>query len=269
MNKFQLKDNDILIGICHSAESQINRLELVTNIYLKQGYFQDIPSIAIDGNAEELIDHRGFTFIKNKLSVSQFELFLKTGLLFRTSCQKHLYLDKYFWQSINFFARSKEGCAGSLRLIMSKPICDDALFTLPTKSNMELQVFSEWLQRISEVNVELSQFAKEKAAPTATVVALLRAAAQFSLSNSIFDWIATTDNRVLRLLNGYYFNFQLPAIGPSTYYLGSESTPILINIENSLQCAASKESSKEIARYIRGENLPTYNNCFFSIQDLS
>ncbi len=56
------------------------------------------------------------------------------------------------------------------------------------------------------------------------------------------------------MLNGIYFNFGLPKIGPSVRYLGSESTPQIINIEQAIQNADEKVSSRNMARFLRGEN---------------
>lgn len=50
------------------------------------------------------------------------------------------------------------------------------------------------------------------------------------------------------------FNFDLQKIGPEVSYLGSSSTPVLINIEQAIQNAEAKASSRDVARFLEGEN---------------
>ena len=261
---FKLKDGDVLIGICDNNEMEKGRLEVVTNIYKNQGYLKDIPNYFLKNDINKLIQNNGFDFIKELLSPDQFISFLHDGMLFFLPDKKQYYIDKFFWQSINFYAKTNQCFVGSLRLILSNQIYSHAVFDLPTKSTFDLNMDSEFSQRIMRVKAELSQLAKEKFSPSNTMVALLRAAVQYSFSNSINEWIAITDNKVLRLLNSNYFNFGLPIIDNSIYYLGSESSPILIDIEASLKSAANKKSSQDVAKYIRGENLPSFQNYFFA-----
>ena len=127
---------------------------------------------------------------------------------------------------------------------------------MPTREEESIQIEDNWKERAKTVKAELSQFAKQKEpyVPATVSLGLLRAAAQYSRANNIEEWLATIDNSVVRLFNGFMFNFDLPKIGPGVKYLGSESTPVLINIEQAIQNAQRKASSQDIARFLKGEN---------------
>jgi hypothetical protein len=150
-------------------------------------------------------------------------------------------------------AKTKEGYGGSTRIIQDN-IDITPSFPLPILTDKCIEIEESWRPKINGIHSELSQFAKTKEAKGTVPVALLRAAAQYSRTHNIEKWLATTDNSVVRLLNGWIFNFNLPKIGPSVKYLGSESTPILIDIERSIKNASQKENSKDMARFLAGED---------------
>ena len=252
LEKDNIAEGEVLVGIASTPEDKIGRLEVVTNRYKLQGYLQGVPFAWVDLEAKDVVQDQGFDLLEKNLTPEVFEKFLQEGLLISFQDDKQLYLDKYHWQSIQFVAKNNTGYVGSVRLIMDSP---ENKFGLPTLEEDSIRIEEEYLDLCRSIKAELSQFAKIKQAPATVSVALLRIAAQFSKANEIKEWVATTDNLVIRLLNGVYFNFDLPKIGPSVHYLGSESTPILIDIDKSLDNAERKESSKDMARFIRGEEV--------------
>lgn len=250
----EIGENEVCVGLASTPEEKIGRLEVVTDRYMREGYLQGIPFAAVNLSAEEVVEENGLGKLYDSLDENLFGKFIKEGLLLRFIDGNQFYLDKYHWQSAQFVAKTKQGYVGSVRLIMNDP--QQEQFELPTLKEESIIIDENWKERASKVNSELSQFAKQKEpyVPATVSIGLLRIAAQYSRANNILEWLATTDNSVVKLLNGFMFNFELPKIGPSVKYLGSESTPVLINIEQAIQNAERKGSSQEIARFLRGEN---------------
>lgn len=250
----EIEENEVCVGLATTPQEKIGRLAVVTERYIKEEYLQGIPFAGVNLFAEEVVDDNGIGLLYDSLNEELFDKFIKEGLLLRFRGGEQFYLDKYHWQSIQFVAKTKEGYVGSVRLIMANQ--DLRYFELPTLKEESIQIDNKWKERASIVKSELSQFAKQKEpyVPATVSIGLLRAAAQYSRANNIEEWLATTDNSVVKLLNGYMFNFELPKIGPSVKYMGSESTPVLINIEQAIQNAERKGSSQDIARFLRGEN---------------
>lgn len=251
----ELREGEVIVGVATTPEEKIERLEVVTDRYKLQGYLQGVPFAWVDLDAKEVVEDNGYSLLEQNLEPAVLEKFLKEGLLISFRDSEQLYIDKYHWQSIQFVARNEQGYVGSVRLIMDTPDDQHCKFGLPTLCDKAIEIDEEWREAANKVTAELSQFAKLKEAPASVTVGLLRAVAQYSKKNNIEEWVATTDNMVVKLLNGIFFNFGLPKIGKSVQYLGSESTPILINIEQSLKNAEEKASSKEMARFIRGEEV--------------
>ncbi len=253
-----LRDGEVIVGIASSPEEKIGRMQVVTDRYMFQGYLQGIPFVKMDLDARDVVGEGGFSLLEEHLDPEKLEDFMKEGLLISFMNEDPLYIDKYHWQSVQFVGITNQGYVGSVRLIMSNPTSEVPTFKLPTLTDRKIKIEKEWKKAVKHIPAELSQFAKLKSAPGTVSVALLRAAAQYSRANGIEEWVATTDNLVIRLLNGIYFNFGLPKIGPSVCYLGSESTPILINIEESLNNAEQKASSKDTAKFLKGEAVPGF-----------
>lgn len=251
----ELSEGEVSVGLAVTSEEKIGRLEVVTDRYIREGYLQGIPFARVDLKAEDVVQENGLGLLYDALDEGLFEKFINEGLLLRFSGGQQLYLDKYHWQSAQFVAKTSQGYVGSVRLIMDHKDSEINMYKLPTLTDKKIQIEEEWREKVSHVTAELSQFAKLKEAPATVSVALLRIAAQYSRANKIEEWLATTDNLVVRLLNGYYFNFGLPKIGPSVRYLGSESTPVLINIEESIKNAETKGSSEGMAKFLRGEDV--------------
>ena len=250
----ELSEGEVSVGLAVTSEEKIGRLEVVTGRYIMEGYLQGIPFAMVDLEAEDVVQENGLGLLYESLDQNLFEKFINEGLLLKFSGGQQFYLDKYHWQSAQFVAKTKAGYVGSVRLIMQNP--DLGHFELPTLKEKSIIINDEWKDHAKRVESELSQFAilKGSHAPATVSIGLLRAAAQYSRANNIEEWLATTDNSVVKLLNGYMFNFELPKIGPSVRYLGSESTPVLINIEQAIQNARKRVPSEALARFLSGEN---------------
>lgn len=251
----ELGENEVCVGLAITPEEKIGRLEVVTDRYIREGYIQGISFASVNVQAQEVVEDNGIGLLYEELNPILFEKFIKEGLLLRFKGGEQLYLDKYHWQSAQFVAKSKEGYVGSVRLILDDG--NSTLYELPTISEKSILINEDWAEKVIHVKAELSQFAKQKTpyVPSTVSIALLRVAAQYCRANDIKEWIATTDNSVVKLLNGFMFNFDLPKIGPSVKYLGSESTPVFIDIEQAIMNAEGKSSSYEIAKFLKGDDV--------------
>jgi len=245
-----LGSNDVIVEVANTPEDKIGRLKVVTERYIREEYLQGIPFANIPLIPDPIVQEDGYAVLKNVLEENLFEKFLETGMLFQFIDDQIFYLDKYHWQSVEFVAKTRDGYAGSTRIIQDNRNITPS-FALPILTDESIRIKESWIPRIKDINSELSQFAKTKEAKPTVPIALLRAAAQYSRAHDIEEWLATTDNSVIKLLNGWIFNFNLPKIGPSVKYLGSESTPVLINIEESIRNSLQKNNS--MARFLGGE----------------
>lgn len=250
----EIEKGEVFVGVASTPEEKVSRLLVATDRYIQQGYLQGVPFAWVDLSARDVVVDGGYQLLENYLSSDIFHELGKEGLLLSFNDISQLYLDIYHWQSIQFLAKTEQGIMGSVRLIMNNSNSDTQRCSLPTLTDKHIQIEDEWRERVKDIPAELSQLAIVKGAPFTTSIGLLRAVAQFSRENNIDEWVATTDNKVIRLLNGYYY-FGLPKIGPPVKYLGSDSTPVLINIEQSIQNAESEESSALMARFLRGEDV--------------
>ncbi|MBN2016070.1 hypothetical protein JW766_04525 [Candidatus Dojkabacteria bacterium] len=241
-----LGEQEVAVGLAETVEQQVGRLSVVTDRYDKQGYLVDVPSYDLEAGADELITG-GMDYLRGVLDPDIYERFLREGVVFNLKNGVRMYLDKYHWQSVGFVAVTREGYVGSARLVFLGE------FGLPTQEDGHIVIDPEYAERASGAQAEFSQFAKLKSTHPGVAVALLRAAYQYSKSVGVEEWLATTDNFVIRLLNGAYFNFALPRIGETVFYLGSDSTPVWIDLEKALDSAYAKETSRDMSRFIRGE----------------
>lgn len=236
----------IEIGLANTLEDNIGRLSLVTERYTLEGYLDDVKEIDTDLEPSEIITRPGFQILKDSLSKEDFESFMETGIVLKFPNKQKLYIDKYHWNSVPFFAKSGKDYIGSARLIIKNG------YGLPTSEDPQIKIYENWKETAKKSIAEFSQFAVKKGASPAKVsVGLLREAYQYSKKVNIDAWLATIDDNVKKFLNGRFFNFGLPQIGETVRYLGSNSTPIFIDLEKSLSNAESIDSSKEMARYIR------------------
>lgn len=230
-----------------SVEDQIGRLEVVTERYKVEGYLDSISTVEInDVPTEKLFSKDGLNILRSKLTPEQDKEFLQEGILVQHN-GKSLYLDKYHFNSVPFVVKKGGEYIGSARLIIKNG------YGLPTTNDPRIEISNLWKEKVQDCRAEFSQFAVRKGAPMDTSVKLLKAAYDYSKENNIMGWLATTDNKVVRLLNSSFFQFDLPNIGPSVDYLGSLSTPVYIDFEKALANAEGYESSQKIAAFIRGE----------------
>lgn len=162
------------------------------------------------------------------------------------SAVENFYIDKYLWRSVPIVAKDSTGYIASARLILA-----DGENSLPTLTAPEIEIYGNWREEAGKAQAEISQLAKVKGGHSGAMVAMLRVANLYSQKARIESWIATTDNRVMKLLNGL-MKFNVLQIGVPVRYLGSESTPGLINIEGSLQ-SIKTNGSPELERFLRGE----------------
>ena len=241
----EIGENEVCVGLATTPEEKIGRLNVVTDRYIREGYLQGIPFAKVDLEAKDVVEKNGIGLLYDNLSDDLFDKFIQEGLLLRFNGGEQLYLDKFHWQSAQFVAKTRAGYVGSVRIIMDGEKSESTAFPLPTLTEKDIIIDQEWREKADSVKAELSQFAKikEPYVPATVSIGLLRIAAQYSKANNIEEWVATTDNSVVKLLNGFMFNFDLPKIGPSVKYLGSESTPVLINIEEAIGNAEKKGSS--------------------------
>lgn len=253
----EIGENEVCVGLATTPEEKIGRLNVVTDRYIREGYLQGIPFAKVDLDAKDVVEENGIGLLYDNLSEDLFDKFIKEGLLLRFNGGEQLYLDKYHWQSAQFVAKTRAGYVGSVRIIMTDEDSGLTNFPLPTLVEKGIKIDPEWRDKADKVKAELSQFAKTKEpyVPATVSIGLLRVAAKYSRANNIEEWVATTDNSVVKLLNGFMFNFDLPKIGPSVKYLGSESTPVLINIEQAIGNAEKKGSSEGIAKFLRGDDV--------------
>jgi len=254
----EIGEREVFVGIAETPEQKIGRLGVVTERYKHEGYLQDVGVAYSDLCAEEIVGDDGFVLLEETLPSELFKEFLGNGLLIVFKDGQQLYIDKYNWQSIPFVAQTKDGFVGSVRIILQSGKGDNPEFPLPTLTDKDIVIEDDWREKTNDIKAELSQFAKLKHTHPGVAVALLRIASIYSKRNNIDSWVATTDNLVVKLLNGVYFNFNLPKMGPSVEYLGSLSTPIFIDIERALLSAEGYESSKSTAKFIRGEDIPGF-----------
>lgn len=243
-----ITEEEIEIECCQAVtiEDQIGRLQMVTERYEIEHYLDGIRTVQMnDVTPETLLSKEGFDTLRSRLSPEEDESFMKDGILVEQNGKK-IYLDKYNWNSVPFVVKQREEYLGSARLIIKNG------FGLPTTNDPRIEISHLWKEKADQSPAEFSQFAVKKGAPMDTSVRLLKAAYDYSNYAGIKNWVATTDNSVVRLLNSSFFKFDLPYIGPSVDYLGSASTPIYIDLEKALSNASQFESSKRMAQFIRG-----------------
>ena len=245
-----IPEGKVAIGHCMSIPDRIGRLQVLTDRYQKQGYLESVAEVAVECSPEEVLNG-GIDLIMSLFPPEVYESFVGgDGVLARFPESSRLFIDKYLWQSVEFTARYGDNYAGSVRIILCG---EEYPFNLPTLDSEEIEIYPDWQEKAQVVRAELSQFAKAKGAPATVAIGLLRAAVLYSKAMGIDVWLGTTDAAVHRLLNGTYFNFNLPKIGDTVFYLGSQSTPVYIHLDNALDNAEQKPESEQVSKFIRGK----------------
>jgi len=234
-----------------TIEEHISRYLLVTQKYAQKGYLDGIEKIPVSQPIESLLSI-GNNGTKNE---SLFKDALNTEGKLISDGVNDIFLDKYRSNSICFLAKDYIDVYGSARLIMRDSQ------GLPTINDPAIQIFDDYRYVYNEDIAEFSQFVVKDGKCTHISIGLLKIAFQYSTTKlNIHKWVATIDNSVLRFLNSRFFNFNLTAIGPRVYYLGSECTPVLIDLNRALDNSRRLESSRKIAEYILGINTMGYED---------
>lgn len=243
-----LSDGSLVLTQTVSVKDRLDRLEVLTSRYGDEKYLEGVGSFITEASADELFTANGLRCLKESMTPAMLQGFEQNGVLLRVSGSK-VYVDKYEWKSIGFIVRSDlDGKAlGSVRLILRDENTD-----IPTLSAPEISLYEDYKSIAQTSGAELSQFARLREGTGQVAIMLLRGAYQFSKMCGIDSWVATTDDSVLRLLNGQAMHFGLPQIGNSVLYLGSKSTPIYIEMEQALLNASGYPHSAVVAEYIRG-----------------
>ena len=239
------KKSKFLLKKATSIEEHISRYLLVTQKYSQKGYLKGIEKIQIHKKFENLL-FENYINLNNELDL--FDDSTNEGKLISDGFIE-LFIDKYHWNSTCFLASDGSNTFGSARLITKDSQ------GLPTFKDPGILISDEFGYLCQENCAEFSQFVVKNGECAHISVGLLKLAFQFSTSvMNIKKWVATIDNSVLRFLNSRFFNFNLPAIGPCVYYLGSECTPVYIDLERTLENSARQQSSRAIAEYILDNN---------------
>jgi hypothetical protein len=241
-------------GIASNPEEIVERLKVVTERYSSEEYLDGIQMADVASTPERIVQQGGYGALLGCLTAEQTDLFHNNGLVLCFPSGETLFLDKYHWQSIQYIAKKKGLVVGSARLILEGTDTFPS-FPLPTTHDPAIQIAPEWMGKAHTIRAEFSHFVKRKGTPSTVPVGILRFASMHSSSIGVDEWLATIDGRVIRLLNGGFFNFCLPKIGPSVRYLGSESTPVYIHIADAISNASrGNPYSKALALFLRGCN---------------
>jgi hypothetical protein len=157
------------------------------------------------------------------------------------------YRDIWEVNSIPFVAKKGPHVVGSIRLIhrtreLRLPI------ELPDTDGFTMEIDPQYRELVNNASFEVSQLAKspdpEHAADRNITVAVVRGFIACLQQRGEEKYaVAGIDERVRRLLNGPTLRLGLPAIGPTSYYVGSNSTPVLVNVADMIE--SSKRSNRK------------------------
>jgi len=240
------ENNCVHISKANSITDQMARYYVLTEIYYQKNYLGKIQTANLDKDYVDFLSSKDMSSVKNGFDGKDYDEFLQNGLLIKFKENSPIYIDKFHWNSIPFIAYTGDEIVGSARLIQP-----DGL-GLPTIHDPQIKIWDEFKWIFNRKCVEFSQYAVKRGFGAPISIGLLKIAYLFSkFELNIDTWVATIDNSVLRLLNSRFFNFNLPPIGPMVDYLGSSSTPVLIDLEQALNNAAAVDTSKPIADFIR------------------
>lgn len=156
------------------------------------------------------------------------------------------YYDEYEDISVPIVAKINNEVAASMRIIPNLPSIG-----VPVNNEPNITVYPEWENKIAQIPFEISQLAKSMnyyRDPRPTF-ALIRTYFAYSRMVGENDAAGVVDNRVKNVLNGKYMSFGLPDIGPSVSFMGSDSTPIYINIDDVINNTA-KAGHTNLAKFL-------------------
>lgn len=246
--------------VASSIEDQIERYLLVTNKYHEKSYLQGIKTIKAGKEVNSLISSESLNELEENGFYKDILQSLSDGIILDFDNSQSIFFDRYHWNSIPFIAKKTGFTCGSARLI-----CKDTT-GLPTLDDPKITIFNRYTWVYEKASVEFSQFAVCNEPFSYASVGLLKLAYLYSINVLHIDgWIAMIDNKVLKMLNSRFFNFNLQPIGADIEYLGSLCTPVYIDLEVALSNAESRPSSKAIADFIRCKSCVGYENIIVTI----
>lgn len=168
-----------------------------------------------------------------------------------------LYIDKYERSSIPLVAKVltkndqgvyEEQVVSSLRLVMNV-----SPHGLPINSDDDIEVDPEYSFLVSAAPFEWSQLASVVNAHVPkgsnAFYGLIRTSFELMYALGQNYAVATIDDRVRKLLNQRN-NFDLISVGPTVDYMGSLSTPTLIDIADVIRSTATSKRNKPLADFL-------------------
>lgn len=269
-------DGVLTSGLAFGAQQQVDRLRVATLRYTREGYLNDLGQpVDMVGLEPTTMIEMGLEEFSSQLTQEQRDRFLKDGIIVNVEGGHELYVDKWLFEdTIPIVGYEKvDGLivpTGSLRLILPRRGRDIPLF-----DNDEIAIYPEFITDASLSMAELSHLAVMPESSRLMASALLRKAVEIGKRLDLMVWGAVIDGKeiedekgrkrmtgVLGLMNGSAYSFGLPMIGPTVYHVGSDTTPVLIDVERALSNAESGEKSSkhsyQSAQFIRG-NVDTPN----------
>lgn len=271
-----MPDGTFTSGLATTPKQQLDRLIVATQRYLDEGYLKDLgEAVSIEGMLPESLFDMSLDQFSSSLSEADRARFMHDGVMVRIA-DLELYVDKWLFEDTIPIVgyEKKDGKVvptGSVRLILPKRGRDIPLF-----DNQSIAIDPEQLDSATLSQAELSQLAIVQGATRGMASALLRKAVEVGRKLNMLTWAAVIDGKevqddngdkklsgVLGLLNGSAYAFGLPSIGPSVYHVGSDTTPVLIDVDKALDNAETGErktaSSVKSSQFIRGKiNFPNY-----------
>jgi hypothetical protein len=264
-----MPDGTFTSGLATTSKQQLDRLIVATQRYLEEGYLKDLgEAVSIEGILPESLFDMSLDQFSSSLSEADRARFMHDGVMVRIG-DLELYVDKWLFEDTIPIVgyEKKDGKVvptGSVRLILPKRERDIPLF-----DNQSIAINPEQLDSATLSQAELSQLAILKGSTRGMASALLRKAVEVGRKLNLLTWAAVIDGReiqddngqkqlsgVLGLLNGSAYAFGLPSIGPSVYHVGSDTTPVLIDVDQALYNAEFGErktpSSVMASQFIRG-----------------
>lgn len=170
---------------------------------------------------------------------------------------------KDFWESraIPFVAKKGPHVVGSIRLIPKSP--ENGLpIHWPDSKGFRMEIDPPYEKMVKDAPFEVSQLAKspkpQYGAERNITVAVIRSFIAHLQQQDQAYAVAAIDERVIKLLNGSTLRLGLPAIGPTRYFVGSYSTPVMVNIADMIE-SSKKASRKGLSDFLaHGKGVPGF-----------
>ncbi len=167
------------------------------------------------------------------------------------------YADPWEMNAIPIVAKKGPHVVGSIRLIRKTPKLGLPIGKPDIEGNI-IEIDPDFQEKAREATYEVSQLAKSLVGKHDITVAVIRGFIAYLQQEKQPYAVAVIDERVRRLLNGPGLNLGLPAIGPTKRYMGSMSTPILVDLADMIKSskAARKEGLSEFLE--KGQGVPGF-----------